>query len=115
VELDNEARSLYKIRFFVWELWKGMKAIEIEVLGAQSEASCFEYPPLRVGETISFLLILFLRIIFHLVYREFLVTVTSRPVLVALLADRTLTAATECGKCSPSIESSNAPSAPGFQ
>lgn len=51
VELGNEVRSLYKIRFFVWESWKGTKAIEIEVLGGQSEASCFEYPPLRVGET----------------------------------------------------------------
>lgn len=51
VELASESRNLYKIRFLVWELWKGTKAVEIEVLAAQAEASCSDYPPLRVGET----------------------------------------------------------------
>jgi|SRR6185369_4765200 len=51
VKMEVGIKSVYKIRFLVWELWKGTNAIEIEVLSAQSEASCFDYPPLKVGET----------------------------------------------------------------
>ena len=51
VETVGEPKNLYKIKFFVWELWKGTKAIEIEVWAAQVEASCFDYPPVQMGET----------------------------------------------------------------
>ncbi len=51
VETGSAIEQLYPVKFFVWEQWKGPKAFEVEVLSPQKQRSCFDRPPMAIGET----------------------------------------------------------------
>lgn len=51
VETGSGVEQLYVVKFFVWEQWKGTKAFEVEVLSPQKQRSCFDRPPMEIGET----------------------------------------------------------------
>ena len=51
VETGSGVEQLYPVKFFVWEQWKGPKAFEVEILSPQKQRSCFDRPPMEIGET----------------------------------------------------------------
>jgi hypothetical protein len=51
VQTESGVEQLYPVKFFVWERWKGAKAFEVEVLSPQKQRSCFDRPPMQIGET----------------------------------------------------------------
>jgi|GEM_PF-2577620 len=51
VEIGSNVEQLHRVKFFVWERWKGPKAFEVEILSPQKQRSCFDRPPMEIGET----------------------------------------------------------------
>jgi hypothetical protein len=50
IDVGYKIQKFYVTRFFVWQQWKGAKAIEIEVLFEIPANSCGANPPMKVGE-----------------------------------------------------------------
>lgn len=49
IEMESGVKQYYVVKFFVWDRWKGSKAIQVQVLSHREE-SCFDDPPMKVDQ-----------------------------------------------------------------
>lgn len=49
IEMESRVEQYYVVKFFVWDRWKGAKAIHVQVLSHRKE-SCFDDPPMKVDQ-----------------------------------------------------------------
>ena len=50
IKFGSETKKVHVTRFFVWEKWKGTKALEVEVFFEIPANSCSTEPLIKVGE-----------------------------------------------------------------